>query len=137
LLEPSTLSNNPLIDFPKLRTWAVVGATNNRDKFGYKIYHDLKNAGYTVYPVHPKLTELDGDRCYPNLTALPEKPAVVNLVIPPAATAAVVDECIKLDIQNLWFQPGAEDAAAIEKAKAAGLTVVHDACIMIQKQQWT
>ncbi len=129
-------AENPLLTFPKLRKWAVVGVSSDQSKYGNKIYRDLRDAGYTVFAVNPKLTEVEGDVCYKNLAELPEKPDVVDLVVPPSVSERVVSDCLKAGIQNIWFQPGSENDAAIEKAKSGGMTVVHDACIMIQKQDW-
>lgn len=129
-------SGNPISDFPKLRKWAVVGVSSDQAKFGNKIYRDMREAGYRVFGINPKLTEIEGDPCYPNLAALPEKPDVVDMVVPPAAGSGIVDECLALGIQNIWFQPGSESEDAIAKAKAGGMTVVSDACIMVQRQDW-
>ena len=124
---------NPLADWPKLQPWAVVGASQNREKYGNKIYRDLREAGYTVYAVNPSVETVEGDPCYPSLSALPEKPAVVNLVVPPQATLAIIEECKRLGIQRVWFQPGAESDEAIERAEAEGIHVLANACIMIEK----
>ena len=72
----------------KQNVWAVIGATHKTDKFGYKIYKCLKAHGYEVYPVNPNITEIDGDTCYPNLSALPVVPAVVDFVVPEAVGVA-------------------------------------------------
>jgi predicted CoA-binding protein len=127
---------NPLETFPKLRRWAVVGVSNDREKYGNKIYRDLRDAGYEVFAVNPRLETVEGDPCYPNLSALPVKPDVVDMVVPPSVAHTVVDECIALGLTRLWFQPGSENAEAIAKAEAAGMTVIANACIMIQKQDW-
>ncbi len=127
------MNENPLADWPKLQPWAVIGVSTDREKYGNKIYLDLREAGYRVYAVNPKLSEVEGDRCYPNLSALPEKPAVVNLVVPPQATMGVVEECHKLGIERVWFQPGSESDEAIAKAESYGIYVLANACIMIQK----
>lgn len=127
---------NPLEEFPKLRTWAVVGVSADREKFGNKIYRDLKNAGYRVYAVNPKLNEVEGAPCYPSLTDLPDVPEVVNIVVPPPVAEKVVDDCVAGGIERVWFQPGSESDVAIQKAQAAGMIVVANACIMIQKQAW-
>ena len=124
------------LEFPRQRRWAVVGVSENREKYGNKIYRDLKAAGYDVYGVNPKIETIEGDRCYASLADLPVKPDVVNVVVPPQAGAAVVADCMALGIRRIWFQPGAESDAAIAQAQAGGMDVVHDACIMIQKQQW-
>lgn len=125
-----------IAEFPKYRKWAVVGVSEDREKYGNKIYRDLRDAGYRVFPVNPKLETVEGDRCYPSLKALPEVPDVVDLVVPPQVGLTVVQECLDLGIQRIWFQPGSESDAAIQKAEAGGMAVVHDACIMIQKQAW-
>lgn len=120
-------------EWPKLQPWAVVGVSDNREKYGNIIYRDLRDGGYEVLAVHPKLTEVEGDPCYPNLSALPKKPAVVDLVIPPQAATAVVEECKQLGIERIWFQPGSESDEAIALAESYGIQVVANACIMIQK----
>jgi uncharacterized protein len=125
---------DPIAEFPKYRKWAVVGVSADTNKFGYKIYYDLKKAGYEVYGVNPNLSVLEGDTIYPSLRDLPEVPEVVNVVVPPRMGVFIVQDCLALGIKNIWFQPGAESDEAIEKAKQGGMTVVHDACIMIQKQ---
>jgi hypothetical protein len=115
------------------KVWALVGATNDRSKYGNIIFHNMRNAGYTVYPVNPRATTIDGEKAYPSLAELPEKPAVVNVVIPPALTIPVVEEVAKLGIPYIWFQPGAESQTAIERAKELGVKVIYDACAMVSK----
>ncbi len=127
------MQENPLADWPKLQPWAVVGVSENREKYGNIIYRDLKDAGYTVYGINPKLDTIEGDTCYPNLAALPQKPAVVNLVVPPQVALSVVEECKAQGIERVWFQPGSESDEAIAKAESYGIHVLANACIMIQK----
>ena len=128
--------DNPMQDFPKHRRWAVVGASNNREKFGNKIYRDLKNAGYEVYAVNPREDNIEGDPCFKSVMDLPSVPEVVNVVVPPTVAHEVVQDCMQAGVKRIWFQPGAENPEAIREAEAAGMTVVYDACIMIQKQAW-
>jgi predicted CoA-binding protein len=114
------------------RTFAVVGASTNPEKYGNIIYHDLKQHGKTTYPINPRATEIDGDTCYPSLAVLPEVPEVVVAVVHPAVTEALVSEVATAGIKNLWIQPGAESDAAIEKGLALGLNVVAGGpCIMV------
>lgn len=128
--------SNYIAEFPKYRKWAVVGVSEDRSKYGNKIYRDLRDAGYTVYAVHPKLQTVEGDPCYASVADLPETPDVVDLVVPPAASLKVVEDCLARGAKRIWFQPGSESDEAIAKAKDGGMEVVHDACIMIQKQAW-
>ncbi|ETS93476.1 MULTISPECIES: CoA-binding protein [Veillonella] len=115
----------------KQNVWAVIGATHKTDKFGYKIYKCLKDHGYEVYPVNPNITEIDGDTCYPNLSALPVVPAVVDFVVPEAVGLAALDECHRLGISTVWLQPGADKPSVVEKAKVLGLHVIQD-CVLVQ-----
>lgn len=128
--------SNYAAEFPKYRKWAVVGVSEDREKYGNKIYRDLRNAGYQVFAVNPKLSTVEGDPCYPSVQAIPEVPEVVDLVVPPAASLNVVQDCLNAGAKRIWFQPGSESEEAIAKAEAGGLEVVHDACIMIQKREW-
>lgn len=128
-----TFDENPMLDWPKLQPWAVVGVSHDRAKFGNKIYRDLKSAGYTVYGVNPGLQEIEGDPCYPRVTALPEGPAVVNMVVPPDVAAQVVEDCHQAGVTRIWFQPGSESDEAIGKAESYGIHVIANACIMVQK----
>jgi len=65
------------------KIWAVIGANNDSDKFGNIIYKKLKCEGYKVYPVNPMCEYVDGNRCYPNLSSLPEMPEVLDMVVSP------------------------------------------------------
>lgn len=127
---------NLIEDSVNQKVWAVVGVSQNKEKFGYKIFKSLKEAGYTVYPIHPSVTSVDGFPCYANLSALPEKPQVVDLVVPPSVAEKIIDECIKEKIERVWFQPGAENKEAIEKAQKAGIKVVFNACALVEKKNW-
>lgn len=128
------MSESALTEFPKYKTWAVIGVSDDRSKYGNKIYRDLRDAGYTVYAVHPKNTTVEGDPCYPSVKSLPTKPDVVDVVVPPTAAMQVVQDCLEQGIKRIWFQPGSENDDAIAAAQAGGMDVVFDACIMIQKQ---
>lgn len=125
--------SNYVAEFPKYRKWAVIGVSEDREKYGNKIYRDLRNAGYQVFAVNPKLATVEGDPCYASLKDLPEVPDVVDLVVPPNVSLKVVEECLAIGAKRIWFQPGSESEEAVKKAQDGGMEVVYDACIMIQK----
>jgi len=125
-----------IADFVGRRTWAVVGVSANPTKFGRRIYQDLRRAGYRVYAVNPHETEILGDRVYPNLAALPERPDVVDLVVPPSVSEMIVKEAAAAGIRRVWMQPGAESQRAIEFCRASGIEVVAHACAMVEKRIW-
>lgn len=126
-------------DFVAQRRWAIVGVSDDRAKFGRRIFENMRAAGYDVVPVHPQLTVLDdGTPVYASIQAIPEPVAVVDLVIPPAATLQVVRDCLAAGVRRVWFQPGAEHPEAIRLAEEAGLAVVADGrCAMVEKRRWT
>lgn len=115
-----------------LKVWAVLGATDNKDKFGYKIFKILKDAGYKVYPVNPGVDSILGDKCYPTLSALPVKPDAVNFVVPPKVGEPIIAECVALGIKNVWLQPGANGDNVVNAAKKEELNVIHKSCILVE-----
>jgi len=125
-----------IADFINRRVWAVVGASQNPAKYGYKIVRDLASAGYKVYPVNPKGGEIEGIPVYRSLRELPEKPEVVDIVVPPQVTEEVVKECKELGLTRIWMQPGAESEKAIRYCEENGLQVVYGVCAMLNKKVW-
>jgi uncharacterized protein len=119
-------------DMLKLKTWAVVGATDNPEKFGYKIFKFMKESGYEVYPVNPGISVVMGETCYPTLADLPVLPEAVDVVVPPRVGEKVIAMCEELGIQNVWLQPGADAETVIALARGKGLKVVHNACVMVE-----
>ncbi len=115
---------------------AVVGASNNPDKYGYKIYKDLKDAGYKVYPVNAREQEVQGDTAYPTLSSLPEKPDVIDIVTPPQVTENIVREAQQQGIDIVWMQPGAESQEAIAFCKQSGVKEIHNSCIMVARRNF-
>ena len=118
-------------EFMAQRKFAVVGATDNPEKYGNQIVKDLKKRGYTVFPVNPHLAEVEGLPCYPDLAAVPEKVDVVDFVVPPPATERTLEECLRLGLDRIWLQPGSESEAALAFCREHGLKVVHDVCVMM------
>lgn len=113
------------------RVWAVVGASTSPAKWGYRVYKALRGRGYRVYPVNPRAKQIDGEPCYPSLAALPERPDVVSMIIPPKLGLAVADEAARAGITRLWFQPGAASRENVDHATSLGLHVVVGACVLV------
>lgn len=110
---------------------AVVGATDHPGKYGGTIYRHLKAKGYRVIAVNPLRDTVDGDHCYATLDDLPEKPDIVNVVVPPQRTMRVIDQAAKIDDVAVWIQPGAADAAVRDRVEELGIPSLIDACIMV------
>ena len=118
-------------EFMAQKRFAIVGATDNTKKYGYEIFKNLRSRGYEVYPVNPKLKELEGVKCYPSLADIPVRVDVVDFVVPPGVTEATLKECKKLGFERIWLQPGSESEAAIAFCHENKLKVVHDTCVML------
>ena len=123
-------------EFVGRRVWAVVGASQDRQKFGNRVFRSLRDSGYIVYPVNPKVGKVEGARAYPSLADLPETPDVVDVVVPPAVTEQIVKEAGQLGLKRIWMQPGAESDAAIAYCNEQGIQVIYDACAMVWKKNW-
>lgn len=113
------------------KVWAVLGATPNKGKFGYKIYKKLKDHNYEVYPINPKYDDIDGDKCYKSIEDLPVTPEVLDFVVPPQISFNAIDEAKKKGIGNLWFQPGTSNDDVVNKAKENDFKVVHNDCVLV------
>jgi len=123
-------------EFIDQRIWAVVGASNDPEKYGNRIFHNLLDAGYSVYPVNPNAKMIDGHKAYPTLGDLPESPQVVDIVVPPKITEQIIKECAELGLDRVWLQPGAESERAIQLCKENHIKVVYGLCAMVQRREW-
>jgi uncharacterized protein len=125
------MANREQLDkFVGADSWAVVGASEDRSKFGNMTFRELVSRGKKVYPVNPNAKEVEGCVCYPNLSALPEKPERVLIVVPPKRGVDVVKEALELGIESVWFQPGAESDEAVDFAKHNGMEAISGHCIL-------
>lgn len=118
-------------EFMAQKKFAVVGATDNPEKYGNQILKNLKSRGYEVYPVNPNIEELEGSRCYPSLNDIPVKVDVVDFVVPPKATEEILKQCKELGLNRIWLQPGSENETAITFCRENNMKVVHDVCVML------
>ncbi len=118
-------------------TVAVVGATDDPGKYGSVIYRDLKQKGFKVFPVNPNRSSVDGDPTFATLADLPERPTIVNVVVPPDQTMRVLADAKRQGIMNAWIQPGAGGAEVIDYLDANGFTYLANACIMVRSRHRT
>ncbi len=114
---------------------AVVGVSDR--KFGGAIYKTLKKRGYAVYAVHPIRESFDGDRCYRDLTAVPDEVTVAVVAVSPESAEQVVEDARSAGITHLWFQQGRDFSDAVTKAGAKGLHTVSGKCILMYAQPVT
>jgi predicted CoA-binding protein len=118
------------LEMLKKKVWAVVGASTDPDRFGYKLYMKLKENGYKVYPVNPGYDEVDGDKCYPSLSDLPELPDVIDMVVNPRIGRNIVEEAAQLGIKYIWLQPGTYNDELIKQIEEKNISYVKN-CVLV------
>lgn len=121
----------------RTRTIAVVGLSNNRQRPAYGVAEYLQQSGFRIIPVNPKVTEVLGERAYPDLLAVPGEVDVVDIFRNPNAVPEIVRQAIQKKARWVWMQPGAENYEAAEMAEAAGLTTIVGMCIRVEHQNST
>jgi predicted CoA-binding protein len=113
--------------------WAVVGASEDRSKYGNITFRELQSRGKQVYPVNPRASAVEGEICYPSLTALPGQVDRVLIVVPPKQGEEVVKQAEAVGLTHVWFQPGAESDSALAYCEAHGMEAIAGHCILRTK----
>ncbi len=116
--------------YTNYKTIAIVGASNNPQRPSYEVAQYLQAQGFKIIPVNPALTELFGEKAYPNLAAIPGSVDVVDIFRNSEAVPEIVEEAIAKQAKVVWMQPGAENLQAYERATQAGLEVIMGVCMM-------
>jgi hypothetical protein len=117
------------------KTIAVVGLSSNPMRPSFEVTEYMQAAGYRIIPVNPNETEVLGEKSYARLEDVPERIDIVNVFRRADDVPPVVESAIRVGARVVWMQMGIENDAAAEKARAAGLTVVEDACILIEHRK--
>ena len=111
----------------------LIGSSNDRSKYGNKIYRDLRNKGYNVTPINPKEEKIEGDRAYSSIEEMKELPDIANFVVPPPVAMKIAQNITNLGIKHLWFQPGSESEELEDWLKNTdGIEYLINACIMVE-----
>ncbi|MFH1046208.1 MAG: CoA-binding protein [Candidatus Omnitrophota bacterium] len=126
---------NIIQDFLQQKRFAVAGSFANETKYAYQILQLLVQRGSLVYPVHPRLKEVAGLRCYPSIKDIPETCDAASLVTPAEVSEKLVRECKEKGINRVWFQPGAESEPVLEYCKKNAITAIHNFCIIVALQK--
>jgi predicted CoA-binding protein len=108
---------------------AIVGLSDNEERYSHRVGKFLKARGYTIIPVNPNYETVLGEKSYPSLLDIPGDVDVVDIFRKPEAVDEIVDEAIKKGVNVVWMQEGVINYKAAQKAKDAGLQVVMDRCM--------
>lgn len=123
-------------DFLAQQRIAVSGLSRTKDSGAGAIYLKLRDKGYQVFPLHPSAEALHGDTCYPNLSDIPGGVDAVFIMNSPDVSEKVVDEALQLGIKRIWMHnntlmPSSVSQAAVDRCKAAGISVIDVGCPMM------
>jgi predicted CoA-binding protein len=117
------------------KTIAVVGLSSNPERPSYGVTEYMQKAGYKIIPVNPNERQVLGEKSYARLEDVPEKIEIVDIFRRPEDVPPVVESAIRTGAKVIWMQLGIENAEAAEKARAAGMTVVEDACMFVEHRR--
>ncbi|MBN1968637.1 MAG: CoA-binding protein [Candidatus Delongbacteria bacterium] len=112
---------------------AVIGASNDRFKYGNIIVRDLISCGHDVYPVNPHESLIENLKCYKTISDLPEGINLLNFVVPPKITLQVVKNAVELGYKFFWFQPGSENPEADFILKEYKDAIAIHSCVLVDK----
>ena len=112
------------------KTIAVVGLSSRRSRPSFGVSEYMQSQGYRIIPVNPNETEILGEKSYATLEEIPVPIDIVDIFRRSEAVAEVVDAAIRIGAKGIWMQEGVVDETAAAKARAAGIEVVMDHCIL-------
>jgi uncharacterized protein len=129
-------SRDPITDLLRnSKTIAVVGLSSDPRRPSHEVAAYLQAAGYKIIPVNPNESEVLGERSYPRLEDIREPIDIVDVFRRSEEVPPVADSAIAIKAKALWLQQGITNEAAAEKAHAAGLLVVEDACLFVEHKR--
>jgi uncharacterized protein len=114
-----------------IRSVAVIGASNDRAKFGNKAVRAYAAQGFRVFPVNPKDTVVEGLPAFKGIRDVPERPALVSVYVPPPVLVNLLPDIAARGCDELWLNPGTESDEALALARQLGLNVIQ-ACSIIR-----
>jgi predicted CoA-binding protein len=97
---------------------AVIGASSDRKKFGNRALRAFRRQGYTVVPINPNESEVEGLRTYASVLDVPGPIDLATFYVQPEVGERVIEEVARKGITEVWLNPGAESAALIDRARA-------------------
>ena len=114
----------------RAKTIAVVGLSNDPMRPSHGVSAYMQTHGYHIIPVNPRIDSCLGEKAYASLPEVPDKIDIVNIFRRPEFVEEIVDQAIQLKVPAIWMQEDVIQEKAAEKARAAGILVVMDRCIL-------
>jgi uncharacterized protein len=118
-------------DFLEPKRFALIGLSRDPKKFSRAVFKELSAKGFEIYPVNPNMDDVEGAKCYHNVSDLPSSVKHAVFMTPKPSTAGAVENAIHNGFTHIWIQQGAETKDAIDNARNNGAKIVHGTCIMM------
>jgi predicted CoA-binding protein len=112
------------------KTIAVIGASNDRHKFGNKALRAFARQGHTVYAINPHEREVEGQPAYASVLDVPGPIDMATVYVQPDAGVRVMDDLAAKQIPEVWLNPGADDGAVVARARELGLKTIQACSIL-------
>jgi predicted CoA-binding protein len=113
-----------------MKSIAIIGASNDRRKYGNKAVRAYRQQGYTVYPVHPSAESIEGLKAFGSILDVPVRPELVSVYLPPPLVLRVLPDIATKGCDELWLNPGADSEQVLAEAGRLGLNVIQ-ACSIV------
>jgi predicted CoA-binding protein len=113
-----------------MKTVAIIGASNDRSKYGNKSVRAHLQNGYTVFPINPKETQIEGLPAFKSISDIPLRPERVSVYVPPPVLKKLLPEIAAKGCDELWLNPGTESDEVLAEANRLGLNVIQ-ACSIV------
>jgi predicted CoA-binding protein len=113
-----------------MKTVAVIGASSNRGKFGNKALRAFAKRGYTVIPINPSESDVEGYRTYASVLDVPGDIDLATIYVPPETGLGILDQLAEKGIKEVWLNPGADDVDVVSRARELGLRTQQLCSIM-------
>jgi len=116
--------------FKVIKNIAIVGLSDKSNRPSYEVGKYLMDHGFKIFPVNPNIDNFLGIKAYKTLSDIKESIDVVDIFRKSEFVEPIIEEAIKVGAKMIWMQEGVSDEKAASKARASGLTVVMDVCMM-------
>lgn len=121
-------------EFVESKTYAIAGVSRDKKKFGNYVFRTLKEKGYQVLPLNPNAVEIDGTKCYADISDLPADISHLIILTPKEQTLQVAEAAVNKGIKNIWVQQNSETKEVMDYAKDKDNNFIFKKCIMMYAQ---
>ena len=125
------ITKKQITEFWQNGPFALAGVSRNRKKFGHQAWTELRKRGYALIPVNPNTEEIDGEKCYKNVSGLPDEIRSLIIMTKKDQSAALVKEAASKGIKHIWIQQMSDTPEAISAAEEAGINLIHGKCVLM------